>query len=631
MVKADLNSKYQVRIPGLEEYRASTECQSACPLGTDTKRYVKAIADGEDEMAYLIARQSNPLVSVCSRVCTAPCEKACRKADEGGAVGIRALKRFACDHHGVASARSVEKRLEEVSQKDKWLSDRTGNHLLTMSRLARKAKAERGDSQSPSARVAIVGSGPAGLAAAHDLAVLGYRVTIFEASPQAGGQLTTGIPEFRLPKEIVQQEIQAIQDLGVDIKLNCPIGAETTLADLREQGHAATFISIGLQNPMILDLEGSGLKGVCNGIDYVRDHAQVSVGKSCVVIGGGGVAIDCAQHAVRHGAEQVAIACLESWEEMPASLSEKEDAEEEGIRFFPSLGPQRIVGHEGRVTGVEFLEVKSVFDDQGKFAPSFIPESKTVLQADTVILAVGQSSTLLSLSGMEGLEVTPEGLIRAGEDLSTSLPGVFAGGDVRWRFARNATDAIADGQTAARAIHSHLSGKTLHVQKRGYLRVLPSDFENLRCESIAPQPAPKRAASQRVRSQEEITLAFGEEQARQQAARCRQCNLQTLFDRSRCLLCGTCVDSCVHRALKIVRVADIQGDQAVQRMTKAMEQVSQRTAGLAAIIKDESQCAHCGICARRCPGGALAMAEFHCEEEWEEGSVSGLEHGDTHE
>ncbi|MBE9535159.1 MAG: FAD-dependent oxidoreductase, partial [Proteobacteria bacterium] len=426
-----------------------------------------------------------------------------------------------------------------------------------------------------------------------------------------------GIPEFRLPKAIVQQEIEAIQELGVDIKLNSPIGVERTLADLREQGHDAVFITIGLQDPMILDLEGGELNGVCHGIDYVRDYEKVSLGKTCLVIGGGGVAIDCAQHAVRQGAEKVMIACLESWEDMPASLSEKEDAQEEGIRFCPSLGPQRIVGHEGRVTGIEFLEVESIFDDEGSFNPTYVPEAKTILHADTVILAVGQSSTLPSLAGMEGLEMTSTGLIRAGEDMSTSLPGVFAGGDVRWRFARNATDAIADGQKAARSIHSHLSGKKLQVKKRGYMRALAPDFENIRCESITPENEPKRAASERVKTQEEITLAFEEEQARQQAARCRQCNTQTIFDRSRCLLCGTCVATCVHNSLKIVRMTEIYGDQEVQRLTKTMEKVSPQASGMAAIIKDENRCVRCGICARRCPGYAITMAEFLCEEEWE--------------
>lgn len=614
---ANLNSKYRVKILGFEEYQALVACQSACPLATDTKRYVRAISEGDYEKAYLIARQTNPFVSVCSRVCTAPCEKTCRKTGEGRPVDIRALKRFVCDQQGVSSPGSVAKRLEKNSQQDEWVGDRTGNHILTMSRLFQKAAEAKSGSRKPAARVTVVGSGPAGLSAAHDLAVLGYHVSVFEAAPLAGGQLRTGIPGFRLPKEILKQEIDAILELGVELKLNSPIGEELSLSDLREQGYDAVFITIGLQDPMILDLKGTELKGVYHGIDYVRDHEKIPLGKRCLVIGGGGVAIDCAQHAVRQGAEQVMIACLESWESMPASLSEKEDAEEEGITFHTSLGPQRIVGHEGRVTGIEFLEVSSVFDSEGKFSPTFVPGSITTLEVDTVILAVGQSSTLPSLSGMNGLAMTPTGLIRANEDMSTNLPGVFAGGDVRWRFARNATDAIADGQRAARSIHGYLKGTPLRITRKGYMRPVAADFKNTRCETIAPVKIPKRTASERIRTREEITLGFDEAQARQQAARCRQCSIQTVFDRSRCLLCGTCADTCVYGALKLVRMADIQGDDNVEKLVDALNSRAPRSRGMTAIIKDESRCVNCGMCARRCPGGAISMAEFYSQEEWE--------------
>ncbi len=608
---ADLTGKYQVKILGIDDYQALVACQSACPLATDTKRYVKAIAEGDYEKAYLVARQTNPLVSVCSRVCTAPCEKSCRKGGEGNPVDIRALKRFACDQQGVSSPHSVTKKLAEYSQRDGRLGDRTGNHLLTMWRL-RQAQGKTGTSR----KVAIVGSGPTGLSAAHDLASLGYQVTIFEAAPKAGGMLRTGIPGFRLPKALLQQEIDAILELGVELKLNSPIGGELSLADLRQQGYDAVFLTIGLQNPMNLNLQGTDLKGIYSGVDYVRDYEKIPLGKNCLVIGGGGVAIDCAQHAVRQGAGQVMIACLESWETMPASRSEKEDAQEEGITFHPSMGPQRMVGKDGRVIGVEFLQVSSVFDAEGKFSPTFVPDSTTVIAADTVILAVGQASTVSSLPGLEGLDITPNGLIRAEEDMSTNLPGVFAGGDVRWRFTRNATDAIADGQKAARAIHGYLGGKKVQVTKKGHMKTVAADFKNTRCETIAPVKIPKRAAGERIRNKEEITLGFDEAQARQQAARCRQCSIQTVFDSSRCLLCGTCVDTCTNGALRLVRLADIGGDENVAKLTETLKK-SSSARGMTAIIKNESQCVSCGMCARRCPGGAITMAEFSCQEEWE--------------
>ncbi|MBJ6802260.1 FAD-dependent oxidoreductase [Geomonas propionica] len=608
--------KYQVKILGIEEYRALTACQSACPVGTDTKRYVSAISRGDYEKAYLIARQTNPLVSVCSRVCTAPCEKSCRKGETGTPVDIRALKRFACDQHGAASTKRVVQRLDELSRRADWVSDRAGNHVLNLSRQVEKARTKQATA-AQGARVAIVGSGPTGLTAAHDLALLGYAVTIFEAAPHAGGQLRSGIPAFRLPKDVLQKEIDAILELGVELRLNTVVGAELTLARLREQGYQAVLLTIGLQDPMRIEIEGTGLRGVYNGIDYVRNHDQIELGRSCLVIGGGGVAIDCAQHAVRQGAQQVMIACLESWETMPASRVEIEDAQEEGITFHPSLGPQRFLGEDGRVTGVQFMKVASIFDGEGRFKPTFEPDSEHVIRVDSVILAVGQASNLASLKGLEGLEVTPAGQIKAGDDMSTSLPGVFAGGDVRWRFARNATEAIADGQKAARSIHGYLRGEALQVRQRGYMRALPADFVNTRCDTIAAAKIPKREAEERVRTREEITLGFQEKEAREQAARCRQCSIQTVFDRSRCLLCGTCVDTCTQGTLKLVRLEEVEGDEKLVQLTAALAKGAPGTRARTAIIKDESRCVSCGMCARRCPGGAITMAEFNLDEEWE--------------
>lgn len=608
--------KYQVKILGIEEYRALTACQSACPVGTDTKRYVSAISKGDFEKAYLIARQTNPLVSVCSRVCTAPCEKSCRKGETGNPVDIRALKRFACDQHEAVSANSVVERLDELSQRPDWVSDRSGNHVLNLSRHLGQAKS-KAKAGAKAARVAIVGSGPTGLSAAHDLALLGYAVTIFEAAPHAGGQLRSGIPAFRLPKDVLQKEIDAILELGVELKLNTTVGVDLTLEQLRGEGYQAVFLTIGLQDPMRIEIEGTNLNGVYNGIDYVRHHEKIDLGKSCLVIGGGGVAIDCAQHAVRQGAEQVMIACLESWETMPASRVEIEDAQEEGIRFYPSMGPQRFLGEDGRVTGVQFLKVASILDGEGRFNPTYVPDSAEVFRVDSVILAVGQASNLCSLKGLEGLEVTPAGQIKAGDDMSTSLPGVFAGGDVRWRFARNATEAIADGQKAARSIHGHLRGASINVKQTGYMRALPAGFQNTRCDTIAAAKIPKREVEERVRTREEITLGFEEKEAREQAARCRQCSIQTVFDRSRCLLCGTCVDTCVHGTLKLVRLEDVEGDERFTQLTAALKKGAPGTRARTAIIKDETRCVSCGMCAQRCPGGAISMSEFNLDEEWE--------------
>ena len=614
--KTEASERYRVKVLGLEDYEALVSCRDACPLRTDTTGYTKAIVDGDYERAYRIARETNPLVSVCSRVCQAPCEDACNKGEEDGPVAMRALKRFACDRHGVGSGLAVKEELERLEAAGNLARDTVSGDVSGLLRRARAKGRETPGSKRPQQRVAIVGSGPAGLAAAHDVALLGYNVTIHEAAPVPGGMLRWGIPEFRLPRDVLQGEIDAILELGVELKLNTPIGKERTIDDLKREGYEAVFVAGGLQASRSLSLEGSDLDGVWGGIPYLRDYEKMSVGKRCLVIGGGGVAIDCAQLALRQGAETVMVACLESWEEMPARGSEKGDAEEEGIRFFPSLGPQRFLGEEGHVRGVEFLEVESVFDSQGNFNPTLRPGTETNLEADTVLLAVGQSPEESLLNDLADLETTPAGTIRVDENLATNIPGVFAGGDIL-AGPQSVVHAISEGKKAAQSIDEYITGRNLRVRKRAWMQVLEPGFANPDAETIAAVKSPKRPVEQRIASHEEIDLPYEEEQARRQAARCRQCHVQTVFDRSLCILCGTCVDTCVENAYKMVRLEHVEGDEEVERLTEALSRRGSPGRGLTAIIKDETRCVRCGVCARRCPTGAITMEAFHVEEEWE--------------
>jgi NADPH-dependent glutamate synthase beta subunit-like oxidoreductase len=464
--------------------------------------------------------------------------------------------------------------------------------------------------------VAIVGSGPAGLAAAHDLALLGYHVTIHEAAPVPGGMLRWGIPEFRLPREVLKAEIDAILELGVELKLDTPVGKERTIDDLKGEGYEAVFVAVGQQASRSLSLEGSDLDGIWGGIPYLRDCEKIRVGRRCLVIGGGGVAIDCAQLALRQGAETVMVACLESWEQMPARGSEKGDAEEEGIRFFPSLGPKRFLGEGGHVRGVEFLEVESVFDSQGNFNPILRPGTETTLEADTVLLAVGQSPEESILSDAAVLETTPDGTIRVDENLATNIPGVFAGGDIL-AGPQSVVHALSEGKRAAQSIDEYLSGKKLRVRKRAWMSPLEPKPVNKGADGIAAVRSPKRPLEQRIASHEEIELPYEEAQARGQAARCRQCHVQTVFDRTLCIRCGTCLDTCVENAYKMVGLEDIAGDEEVEKLIQALSRSSPLGGGMIAIIKDERKCVRCGVCARRCPTGAITMEAFHVEEEWE--------------
>jgi pyruvate/2-oxoglutarate dehydrogenase complex dihydrolipoamide dehydrogenase (E3) component len=303
---------------------------------------------------------------------------------------------------------------------------------------------------------------------------------------------------------------------------------------------------------------------------------------------------------------------------MPARDSEKEDAEEEGIRFFPSLGPKRFLGEGGRVKGVEFLEVASVFDSRGSFAPTFHPGTETILQADTVLLAVGQSSEGSALLEEAGLEVTAQGTIRVDEKLATSVPGVFAGGDIL-SGPQSVVHAISAGKKAAQSIHEYITGRRLRIKRKARMRVVEPEFAARGASRTTAVRSPRRPVEQRITSQEEIELPYEEEQARAQAARCRQCHVQTVFDRKLCILCGTCVDTCVENAYKMVRIEDVEGDEEVEKLIDAVARSGPSSGGrMTAIIKDETKCVRCGVCARRCPTGAVTMEAFHVEEEWED-------------
>ena len=333
----------------------------------------------------------------------------------------------------------------------------------------------------------MVGSGPAGLAVAHDLTLEGYQVTVFEALPVAGGMLNVGIPPYRLPRDVVQTEVmQPLRDLGVEIRVNTPLGPDLTLSDLREMGFAAIFLATGCTRSRDVEIEGMHLEGVLKGVDFLLDASLgrgVRLGERVVVVGGGNVAVDVARSAlrmpgepalegeeiivatdvarsaIRLGAPDVHVVCLESREEMPAYESEIRQAEEEGIIFHASVGPKRIVGEDGQVRAVETIAVASVFDAEGRFNPSFIPDTEALLEADTAILAIGQSPDLSFLSEDDGVETMRSGMIRADPETgATTAPGIFAGGDVV-SGPRNVIEVIAAAHQVARAIHAYLGGE----------------------------------------------------------------------------------------------------------------------------------------------------------------------------
>jgi formate dehydrogenase beta subunit len=602
--------QFAVRSVGSEWLDQNVPCTQACPVLTRAGRYVSAIAAGDDQLAYLTARMPNPFPSICGRVCAAPCELACRRGVIDEPIAIRALKRFACELGGVES--------------------RAGNRLWREAVAMAPPRDER---------VAIIGAGPAGLACAHDLAAYGYHPVVFEAQDRPGGMMVLGIPTYRLRRDILDEEIHAILDLGVELRTGAALGRDFSLADLHEQGFAAVFVGAGAMRSRDLRIPGVELDGVLKAVDFLinaNTGYRVELGNRVVVIGGGNVALDAARTALREltagpaaaappvaagedgvqaaatvafdaaraalrmGAGEVIIAALEARHEMPASEFEIEEAEVEGIRFHHRIGPKRILG-DGRVTGLETLRVTSVFDPDGRFNPQFAEGTESVLPCDSVILAIGQAPDLSFLGPDDGVEVSARGTVAVDPvTLATSAPRIFAGGDVAFG-PRNLIDAIGDGRRAAASIHRLLAGATepeTHREARPdgrFRRELPVVVIHrpvLEYDAIPRVVVPTVASDRRV-GVAEIELGYTEAQARLEAARCLQCFNNIWLEPSLCILCGGCVDICPEGCIRITPVEEIEGMDAVSPAS--------------ALILQEERCIRCGLCIERCPTNALSM------------------------
>jgi formate dehydrogenase beta subunit len=597
-------------------------CYTGCPVGTEAGRYVALIAEGRYREAYAVARRPNPLASICGRICAAPCETACRRGALDQPIAIRALKRFVTERFGVESMIDLDV-LREIY----------GDRPLKY----------------PEDRVAIIGAGPAGLAAAHDLALLGYPVTIFEAQPVAGGMLRLGIPEYRLPRELIKLEINAILSLGVQMRLGKRLGHDFLLADLQREGFRAIFLATGAQKSRDLEIPGADLDGVLKGVDFLLNMNigyRLELGRRVLVIGGGNVALDVARtavrtavsdesinpainivtaldvarSAVRFGAKEVHIVCLESLAEMPAEPSEILEAQNEGIVIHAGKGPSRILGDAGRVTGLETIDCASVFDAQHRFSPTFLPGTEVALAADTVILAIGQACDLSYLRPEDGVEATARGTIRIDpETLATTAPGIYAGGDTAFG-PRLAINAIADGRRAAAAIHAYsrqipMASERVEVMIQplpNYRRVM--DYEGRSREELPTLPIERRIGIA------EIEQCYSEDAARREASRCLHCWVNTTFheDRERgteCVLCGGCADVCPEKCIEFVPLSALSVDAALQDelVAECSADPTAFTDGLTlgtALLKDETICIRCGLCALRCPAGTITMEQF---------------------
>ena len=461
-------------------------CTIACPAGVNAQGYIALIAKGRFQEALDLIRRYLPLPSVCGRVCKHPCELVCKRQELDEPIAIAALKRLITDQ--------VFSRVDVLP--------------ITKSQ-----------------KVAIIGSGPAGLSAAWELARNGYPVTVFEALPVPGGMLAVGVPEYRLPKEILQRDLDYLKDLGVQIKTNSPVGPGFTLDDLKGQGFEAIFIAIGSHKGHRLPIPGADLEGTFVGTSFLRDvnlGRKPTLGNKVLVLGGGDVAFDCARSAWRLDASEVYIACLEDGDSLPADDSEITEAKEEGLTIHPSRCFTRILGQDGHVSGVECLNIHSLtFDHMGQPHFDTVRGSQHVLDADTVIFAIGQSP---ELAPFPEIETTERGTTAVNPvTLATNKSGVFASGEAIGGPA-SVIDAIAAGRRAAVSIHFYLQGLVLR-EATPRLRIDASKIEVEMPSTIQKQPRPPIPVLPVAHRKtfQEVSLGLSKEAAVSEALRCLNC------------------------------------------------------------------------------------------------------------
>ena len=505
-------------------------CAVACPAGNDIPAFLNLVKQGKFNEGLELIKQSNPLPAVLGRVCYHPCETDCNRGQLDETIANHTIERF------------------------------LGDYGLSLPSV-KKVTAKRGE------KVAIIGSGPAGLSCAYHLTMKGYPVTVFEALPVPGGMLAVGIPEYRLPKDVLKAEIKKIEDLGIEICLNTTI---TSVNQLFKQGYKAVFVGTGAHKSMKLNVPGEEKEGVLSAMSFLREvnlGKPVSIGDKVVVVGGGNVAIDSARVAVRQGAKQVSIIYRRSRAEMPASDEEVNAAEEEGIKITYLAAPTKVLG-DGKVTGLECTQMKlGEPDASGRARPIPIEGTEFVINTDTVIAAIGQVPNLSSVD--KELQVSPPGTRVVDSDtLATNKPGIFAGGDVITGPA-TVVDAIGAGKKAAISIDRYLSGKPLHVKEKKRPVV---SFEELNTAYVPSVPRAKASvlpAASRVQGFAEIEDGFTPDVAIAEAQRCLSCGSfseqcitllhclaiirdndgNTIIDSFLCNGCGVCADICPYRAI----------------------------------------------------------------------------------
>ncbi len=494
---------------GISKAEGAAPCKVACPAGVNAQGYLALVAAGKFFEAYDLIREQCPLPAVCGRICNHPCQGQCNRKDIDEAVAVRDIKRFAADYVHEHRAEYPPVPPKPVKLRDE--------------------------------KIAIIGGGPAGLTAAHDLTALGYSVTLFEARPFLGGMLRLGVPAYRLPRDVLDREIEQLITERVEVKLNHKLGRDISIDSLKKDGYQAIFVSTGAHKSLKMELKGGEAEGVMYGLDFLCQSnlgENVAIGKRVLVIGGGNVAMDAARAALRLGAEDVTIVYRRGRAEMPALPEEIEQAEEEGIRFEFLTNPVKVQSSKKKVTGLECQRMKlGKPDASGRRRPEPVEGSEFVIDAESVILAIGQAADL------EGVPLK-DGKIATDDWLRTDIPGVFAGGDVVLGPA-TLVDAMAQGHKASQAIDASLRGQQVPAKTNKITELAASPRSN-----VVPMPrVAMRHLSDTARKSTfgEVEMGYTEAEAIAEASRCLACGL--------CSECGACIKVCAPGAISHDMVA----------------------------------------------------------------------------
>lgn len=548
---ADTNPDWLKRVMVCEQ--GTSPCKTRCPAHISIQGYIRKAAEGKYDEALKIIKRENPFPAVCGRICPHSCEDECTRARVDEAIAIDDIKRFIADKELESENRYIPTVYDHYEEK-----------------------------------VAVIGAGPAGLTCAYFLAAEGYPVTVFEKEDKLGGMLRFGIPSFRLEKDIIDAEIEVLRQLGVEFRTGVEVGREMTIDSLRKDGYRAFYIAIGAQKGRSLGVEGELLEGVISGVDFLReiafDKAEKLSGKT-VVIGGGNVAIDVARSAIRLEAESVEMYCLESEEEMPALKEEREEAVSEKIVIRNSWGPKRIIGENGKVTGVEFKRCVSVFNEEHRFAPVYDENDTIVVPCDNVLVSIGQSIDWGELVKNSNAKLTGRGTLEVKEiSYQTEEPDIFAGGDAV-TGPKFAIDAIATGKSGAISIHRFIRGRGITVRREREYKPFAKDEMDYSSFDSMPRQRPVSAHADQKASFEDVRKALTEEQLKKEAERCLGCGV-SVVDPYMCIGCGLCNTKCEFDAIHLVKKYDVEPAKTteeyfgtlVSHMTKRYEKLAAKKA-----------------------------------------------------